>query len=128
MKIEIKNRYDDSIIYSGECETLLFAVEEAVRNGADLRGANLYGAKQIVVNWASHSLLSEILWRAAEDVQPRQMLTAFVGRRTDWCWGKWATWKHPQKTWALKELAKWITDGDDAPDLVKKYAKQDEGQ
>ena len=39
MKIEIKNRYDGSVIYTGEFETLLLAVEEAVKKGANLVGA-----------------------------------------------------------------------------------------
>ena len=69
MKIEIKSRYDESVIYSGEFDSLKSALVEAVKvkanlyganlgdanlrdadlgganlYGADLRGANLYGA------------------------------------------------------------------------------------
>jgi len=154
MKIEIRNKYNDSIIYTGEFETLLVAVEEAVKKGADLHGADLHGADlgaaylrgaylggadlgaadlggadlgaagKITVDWQSHELLSEILWQASGNLQSRKMLAAFVGRQTAWCWEKWETWKNPQKSWALKELSKWIKGGDGAPDLVKKYTKK----
>lgn len=87
--------------------------------GADLWGAVLWGAK---LSWASHNLLSEILWRAA-DTEARQMLAAFAGRRTDWCWGRWAGWAHPERDWAIAELAKWVQDGDDAPELIRKETK-----
>ena len=52
MYIEIKNRFDDSIILSGEYNSLKDALEKNVGanlygaslNGANLYGANLYGA------------------------------------------------------------------------------------
>src|SRR6185312_14534845 len=49
MKVDIKSRYNDAIIYSGEGETLAAVVIKAVAvganlGGADLRGANLSGA------------------------------------------------------------------------------------
>lgn len=81
---------------------------------ANLRDVDLQGAR---LSWSSHNLLSEILWRAA-DTESRQMLAAFVGRKTDWCWDEWETWQHPEREWALAELAKWVRDGDDAPEIV----------
>jgi len=49
MKIEIKIRYDDKVIYAGEFDSLKSALVAAVKAKADLRGsdlycANLYGA------------------------------------------------------------------------------------
>ena len=44
MLIQIKTRWDDSVIFEGEFESLLLAVEEAVRKNVNLYGANLYGA------------------------------------------------------------------------------------
>ena len=41
MKIQIKNHYNDSIIFEGEFESLLQAVEEAVRKNVCLDGASL---------------------------------------------------------------------------------------
>jgi hypothetical protein len=44
MKIEIKHRFTENVLYSCEAENMKEAVIEAVINGADLRGANLRGA------------------------------------------------------------------------------------
>lgn len=49
MKIQIKNRFDLSVIFECEAETLKLAAELAVKekvnlSGANLSGANLYGA------------------------------------------------------------------------------------
>src|SRR6185312_14509492 len=44
MKVDIKSRYNDAIIYSGEGEILAAVVIKAVAVGADLGGANLGGA------------------------------------------------------------------------------------
>ena len=54
MKIEIKSRYNSTTIFTAEAESLLLAVEAAVKSradltradlsGANLSGANLYGA------------------------------------------------------------------------------------
>ena len=45
MKIEIKSRWNASILFSIETETLKLALEAAVKKGADLRGADLRGAR-----------------------------------------------------------------------------------
>ena len=90
-------------------------LQEAYLQGADLQEAYLRGAK---ISWSSHAMISEILWRAA-DTEARQMLAAFVGRMTDWCWDQWAKWDHPEREWAIAELRKWVQDGDGAPDLVR---------
>ena len=42
--MEIKDRYNDSVIYTSKALTLGEDVVEAVKTGADLSGANLYGA------------------------------------------------------------------------------------
>src|SRR6185312_11883309 len=44
MKVDIKSRYNDAIIYSGEGETLAAVVIKAVAVGANLYGADLGGA------------------------------------------------------------------------------------
>ena len=43
--IEIKNRWTGAVLYSGEHADVKEAVEAAVKAGANLRGANLDGAK-----------------------------------------------------------------------------------
>lgn len=45
MKIEIKSRRDASILFSIETDSWRLALEAAVKSGADLRGADLHGAK-----------------------------------------------------------------------------------
>ena len=42
--MEIKNRFDGSVLYSGEALTMTELLENAVKDGASLYGANLYGA------------------------------------------------------------------------------------
>ena len=46
MKIQIKNRYDGSIIFEHECEnnTVKETLIQSIKKGANLRGANLQGA------------------------------------------------------------------------------------
>jgi hypothetical protein len=44
MNIEIKNRWDGSIIYAGEYADLKAAVEDAVKRGSDLSGSDLSGS------------------------------------------------------------------------------------
>ena len=44
MKIEIKNRYTGSVLFSIETDSWKLAVEAAVKAGAELRGAYLEGA------------------------------------------------------------------------------------
>jgi hypothetical protein len=142
MHIRICSRYDETkVLFEGDYASLFDAVVDAAKNranlcGAYLRGANLCGADLgdanlrdanlcgVRVNWKSHALLAEILWRAAGDNEPRAMLAAYVGRKTGRCWEQWEAWEHPDKKWALCELAKWCRDGDDAPDCVRRYAAQ----
>jgi hypothetical protein len=88
--------------------------------GANLTGANLTRAK---INWQSHALLSEILWRAASGEQDKEMLAAWIGRKRDYCWNKFVAIDHPHKEWALRELAKWAQEDDGAPEHVRQYAE-----
>ena len=44
MKIEIKHRYTNEVIYSCEAESIKEAVEKAVKENANLRDANLWNA------------------------------------------------------------------------------------
>ena len=41
MKVEIRSRWSGALLFSLETESLRFAVEAAVKSGADLRGADL---------------------------------------------------------------------------------------
>ena len=44
MKIEIKSRWDSTVLFTAEAASLLLAVQAAIKSSADLHGANLYGA------------------------------------------------------------------------------------
>jgi uncharacterized protein YjbI with pentapeptide repeats len=57
MKFEIKHRWNGSVLFSFECESLKLCVEAAAGSGANLRGANLRGANLWVKN--SQSTLSK---------------------------------------------------------------------
>lgn len=76
-----------------------------------------------MLNWNSHALISEILWRVSGDNQNRGTLATFIARKTDWCWDDWLAFEHPEKEWALEELRKWVKEGDNAPEVlnVHKY-------
>ncbi len=50
MKFEIKHRFNGSVLFSLECESLKACVVAAVGEGANLRGANLRGANLRVAN------------------------------------------------------------------------------
>jgi hypothetical protein len=145
MRIDIVHRDTRAVLYHSDLGDVRSALVEAVRSGVDLRGAYLCGAylggadlggadlrgataeiSKTRLNWSSHALLSAILWSSAEGNGPRQMLAAFVGRKEEWCWSNWAAWEHPEKAWALRELARWIVDGDDAPEIVR--AAREEGK
>ena len=131
--IEIKS-VDGRVLYTSQADTIRSAVTEAVRENAnlwcaylwcaDLRGADLGGA---TLNWTSHTLLSEILWRAA-DTEPRRMLAAYVGRMTDWCWEMWQTWEHPERDWAAGVLSGWVKEGDGAPEWIRMRAPKVTGE
>jgi hypothetical protein len=64
MHIQIKNRYDESVIFEGEFETLLLSVEEAVRKNANLYDANLYGANLRGANLRGANLYDANLYGA----------------------------------------------------------------
>jgi hypothetical protein len=96
-------------------------LEGANLGGARLGGANLGGAK---LSWASHALMSEILWRAAT-TQEQEHLAGYVGRHTEMCWAAWEMFEHPAREWAIDELAKWVKDGDDAPEFIRERAEKE---
>ena len=67
--MEIKNRYDGSVIYSGEALTMTELLENAVKDGANLEGAylvraNLYGANLEGANLVRANLVRAYLVRA----------------------------------------------------------------
>ena len=64
MKIEIKSRYNSTTIFTAEAESLLLAVEAAVKSGANLTRANLYGADLSGANLSGANLTRANLYGA----------------------------------------------------------------
>jgi uncharacterized protein YjbI with pentapeptide repeats len=69
MKLQIKNRYKDTVIYEGDANNILDLVQQAVASGAnlegaDLEGANLYGADLRGANLYGADLRGANLYRA----------------------------------------------------------------
>ena len=106
--------------------------------GADLRGADLRGAflqsanfhgadlstaslRKARLNWMSHTLLSELLWREA-DTASRQQGAAWVGRLTGACWRTFLASGHPDLEWALDVLASYCLAEDCAPEVIRVHA------
>ncbi len=93
---------------------------------ANLWHADLWHAADLsdapIINFNSHQLISEILLRAAGDNVDRRMVVGLIHISPDWCWEEFLGLTHPQRQWALEELAKWVKDGDNAPEILKRMA------
>ena len=101
-------------------------LREADLYGANLGGANLEG---ITVNWTSHDLLAEILRRAAErdnDDYEKLMVAGLPLVTRSKCWDYYCALplNDDVKEWAMNELAKWVKDGDDAPEEIREAARR----
>ena len=59
MKIQIKLRWSDKVLFEGEYESLKRAVIEAVKSRANLSGANLFGADLFGANLFGANLSGE---------------------------------------------------------------------
>lgn len=103
---------------------------------ATLDGATLDGAR---VNWQSHNLIAEMLFRAAEGDLLKQSLALLIREHTEWCWERWLAKEIPdgdiqqaqwdlfvveQREWALGIMAGYVQDGDDAPALLRRMARR----
>ena len=64
MTFQIKNRQNINVLFECEAVSLKIAVEIAVNGGADLRGADLRGAKEYS---ESHDMFQEIIRRQKAD-------------------------------------------------------------
>ena len=94
---------------------------------ADLRSANLRSADLAdikSINWSSHDLLAEILLRAAGQDIGKRMVAGLILVSRDWCWEEFSKIEHPQRDWAIAELAKWVRKGDDVPTLIAAAARE----
>ena len=98
---------------------------------AYLRNANL---ESVTMNWHGymHELVAERLRQAAGHDTKRHIVASLIGysgARNNWCWEDFAK-IHVELApiladeieWALKTMAKWVKDGDKAPDILREYA------
>lgn len=102
MSIEIKHRDTGAVLRVVDSDTLV----GADLHGADLRWANLCEAD---LAWTNHDLVAEILRQAAGDDCERRQVSGLILVSRDWCWDQFLALDHPQRGWALRELAPWIT-------------------
>lgn len=77
----------------------------ATFTGGDFHGARLEGAW---LQWHSHELLSSILMNAAGDHALRRSIAGLIALSRDWCWNHFMKVDHPERDWAVRELAKYI--------------------
>jgi hypothetical protein len=96
---------------------------DAYLGGANLRGAYLGGAK---INFNNHDIVAELLRREAGDDIDKLKLAGFVLLMRGWCWDKFVRLDDPLKEWALEALSQYVVDGDNAPKVLRKYAKMEE--
>lgn len=121
MTITIKSRQNNTNLYKSDLDTLRAALEAAVGEGADLRGANLYGAK---INWQSHDVLAELLFRAADqDVEKRKVAGLILISR-DWCWKRFLSINDPLREWIFETLAPYAANDDNAPSIFREHTTQ----
>lgn len=78
------------------------------------------------MNWASHDLLSYILRCAAGPSVERRMIAGLILVSRDWCLKEFLAIDHPERTWALRELARWETERSPMPSPLKKAAEEAE--
>ena len=138
MPVTITNRWNGEPIATCEdTDDLREAVIRLTRRGvrlqganlryADLRSANLRSADLAdikSINWSSHDLLAEILLRAAGQDIGKRMVAGLILVSRDWCWEEFSKIEHPQRDWAIAELAKWVRKGDDVPTLIAAAARE----
>ena len=101
--------------------------------GADLFCANLYG---ITMSWTSHDLIVAKLRDWARGNTLREMALGWILLRRDGCWGdsqalNFVTCELPEpfssiREEILDELAKFVKDGDGAPDVLRERAERKE--
>jgi len=100
---------------------------EADLRGADLTGANLYGAnlyganlRKAKVNWQSHTLLGELLYRAAGEDLRKNMIAGLVCKKTNWCWDRLVKELTPEDcSWCVSVLKPYIQEDDDLPEVFR---------
>jgi hypothetical protein len=70
-------------------------------------------------------MIAELLCRAAGEDLERRMVAGLVAISEDWCWDRFLLLRqHPQFGWAIDTLAAHVVEGDGAPEVLRKRAKE----
>jgi hypothetical protein len=96
-------------------------------SGADLSGAYLSGAylSGAYLNWTSHDVVSQLLFREAKGDIERERWAGWILLRRDLCWeGFLKAIPADQIAWGLAALAPYVKDGDNAPEALRKAARE----
>lgn len=124
--VEIRNRWTDEAICTGE--TIRDAVLGNLNHlrGANLRGADLCGAdlRGAYINWQSHDLLAEILRQAAGDETEKLKVAGLVIICRGRCWDWFTSLSgEPLYDWAMNVLSGYVRDGDGCPGVLQNRVK-----
>ena len=91
MKIEIKSRYDASVIFSFETGSIRLCLEAAIKSRADLSGADLYGANLSGADLSRANLSGADLFGA--NLSGANLYGYFSfgpgGSRNSYTWARW---------------------------------------
>ena len=90
MKIEITHRVSGAVLFGVEAESWRCAVEIALKQDADLRGADLGGANLLGANLWGANLRDTDLW-SANLRGTRVLAVAFLGHIDGWATTLWRT-------------------------------------
>jgi hypothetical protein len=112
-------------------------LESANLSGANLESANLSGAnlerariERARIDWSSHALIAELLLRkCGDEINPqmiaRRKVAGLILISRDWCWPDFLRLRKSRHfSWAVDVLAAHVTEGDGAPDILVKRAKE----
>ncbi len=85
---------------------------------AELTHTNLHNAS---MNWSSHDLIAELLFREAdsEDVE-KLKIAGLVFLQRDWCWNHFRDLKDPLQRWAFRVLKKYSTEASPFPTFERR--------
>ena len=108
-------------------------LRDADLRGADLRCADLSRADltgaylaDAVIEWRDHTLIAEILYRATgRDDTHKRMIAVLILLSRDIFWDQFLAIDHSDREWALNVLRGYVTDDDDAPDILLQRQEAD---
>ncbi len=90
-------------------------------DGASLDGASLVGAS---LSWQSHSLIGELLFRAAgQDIEKRKV-SGLISLSRDWCWKDFLAMADPLRPWVFETLRPWAQHENTPKEIKELFEKE----